>query len=207
MSDCQAGMGGGGLGVDDGGPCADDGLCTGGTGCRADDGGARAQAEAPAHALAPALSFQGLSFSYPDSPAPVLEDVCLSIEPGAFALLVGDTGSGKSTLLSLVKPQIAPVGRRAGSVRVFGRPVDDLSDEESARTVGFVFQDPDNQIVCDSVWHEMAFGLENLGVPQAEMRRRVAEAGYFLAWATGFAAPRTRSRAGANNFWPWHPRW
>ena len=104
MSDCQAGMGGGGLGVDDGGPCADDGLCTGGTGCRADDGGARAQAEAPAHALAPALAFQGLTFSYPDSPAPVLEDVCLSIEPGAFALLVGDTGSGKSTLLSLVKP-------------------------------------------------------------------------------------------------------
>lgn len=186
MSDCQAGMGGGGLGVDDGGPCADDGLCTGGTGCRADDGGARAQAEAPAHALAPALSFQGLSFSYPDSPAPVLEDVCLSIEPGAFALLVGDTGSGKSTLLSLVKPQIAPVGRRAGSVRVFGRPVDDLSDEESARTVGFVFQDPDNQIVCDSVWHEMAFGLENLGVPQAEMRRRVAEAGYFFGMGDWF---------------------
>ncbi len=94
MSDCQAGTGNRGLGVDDGGPCADDGLCTGGTGCRADDGGARAQAEAPAHALAPALSFQGLTFSYPDSPAPVLEDVCLSIEPGAFALLVGDTGSG-----------------------------------------------------------------------------------------------------------------
>ena len=186
MSDCQAGMGGGGLGVDDGGPCADDGLCTGGTGCRADDGGARAQAEAPAHALAPALSFQGLSFSYPDSPAPVLEDVCLSIEPGAFALLVGDTGSGKSTLLSLVKPQIAPAGCRAGSVRVFGRPVGGLSDEESARTVGFVFQDPDNQIVCDSVWHEMAFGLENLGVPQAEMRRRVAEAGYFFGMGDWF---------------------
>lgn len=61
-------------------------------------------------------------------------------------------------MLSLVKPQIAPAGSKQGSVRVFGRNVEDLSNEESARTVGFVFQDPDNQIVCDSVWHEMAFG-------------------------------------------------
>lgn len=69
---------------------------------------------------------------------------------------------------------------------MFGRPVGGLSDEESARTVGFVFQDPDNQIVCDSVWHEMAFGLENLGTPQGEMRRRVAEASYFFGMGPWF---------------------
>lgn len=201
MSDVWVGMGDRGLGTGDEGlyagdeVCADDRLCVDeglyadGAGRRRGDGGDRTHAGTPVQALAPALSFQGLSFSYPDSPVPVLEDVCLSVEPGAFALLVGDTGSGKSTLLSLVKPQIAPAGRQAGSVRVFGRPAGDLSDEESARTVGFVFQDPDNQIVCDSVWHEMAFGMESLGVPQAEMRRRVAEAGYFFGMGEWFRSP------------------
>ena len=104
---------------------------------------------------------------------------------GAFALLVGGTGSGKSTLLSLAKPQIAPAGDRAGQVRVFGRPVDGL-DGAAACEVGYVFQDPDNQIVCDSVWHEMSFGLENLGTPQGEMRRRVAEASYFFGMGPWF---------------------
>lgn len=138
---------------------------------------------------ASALSLEGLSFSYPDSPSPVLVDVDMDVERGAFALLVGDTGSGKSTLLSLVKEQVAPAGVRSGSLRVFGRPIEELSCEESARTVGFVFQDPDNQIVCDSVWHEMAFGLENLGIPQPEMRRRVAEAGYFFGMGEWFRSP------------------
>lgn len=136
-----------------------------------------------------ALAVEGLSFSYAGSTKKVLSSVDMRIPQGAFALLVGDTGSGKSTLLSLVKPQIAPAGSREGSVRVFGREVGELSDEESARTVGFVFQDPDNQVVCDSVWHEMAFGLENLGVPQAEMRRRVAEAGYFFGMGEWFHSP------------------
>ena len=134
----------------------------------------------------PALAIEGLSFSYAGSDERVLADITASIPQGAFALLVGDTGSGKSTLLSLVKPQIAPAGERTGSVRAFGREVSGLSDEEAATTVGFVFQDPDNQVVCDSVWHEMAFGLENLGVPQAEMRRRVAEAGYFFGMGDWF---------------------
>ena len=109
----------------------------------------------------------------------------MAVPAGAFALLVGGTGSGKSTLLSLAKPQIAPAGDRAGQVRVFGRPVDDL-DGAAACEVGYVFQDPDNQIVCDSVWHEMAFGLENLGTPQGEMRRRVAEASYFFGMGPWF---------------------
>lgn len=136
-----------------------------------------------------ALAVEGLSFSYAGSAEKVLTGVDMRVPQGAFALLVGDTGSGKSTLLSLVKPQIAPAGSREGLVRVFGREVGELSDEESARTVGFVFQDPDNQVVCDSVWHEMAFGLENLGVPQTEMRRRVAEAGYFFGMGEWFHSP------------------
>lgn len=132
-----------------------------------------------------ALAYDDVTFRYPGSRGDVLSGVSMAVPAGAFALLVGGTGSGKSTLLSLAKPQIAPAGDRAGQVRVFGRPVDDL-DGAAACEVGYVFQDPDNQIVCDSVWHEMAFGLENLGTPQGEMRRRVAEASYFFGMGPWF---------------------
>lgn len=132
-----------------------------------------------------ALAYDDVTFRYPGSHGDVLSGVSMAVPAGAFALLVGGTGSGKSTLLSLAKPQIAPVGDRAGQVRVFGRPVDDLDGAEACE-VGYVFQDPDNQIVCDSVWHEMAFGLENLGTPQGEMRRRVAEASYFFGMGPWF---------------------
>lgn len=132
-----------------------------------------------------ALAYDDVTFRYPGSHGDVLSGVSMAVPAGAFALLVGGTGSGKSTLLSLAKPQIAPAGDRAGQVRVFGRGVDGL-DGAAACEVGYVFQDPDNQIVCDSVWHEMAFGLENLGTPQGEMRRRVAEASYFFGMGPWF---------------------
>lgn len=132
-----------------------------------------------------ALAYDDVTFRYSGSRGDVLSGVSMAVPAGAFALLVGGTGSGKSTLLSLAKPQIAPAGDRAGQVRVFGRPVDGL-DGAAACEVGYVFQDPDNQIVCDSVWHEMAFGLENLGTPQGEMRRRVAEASYFFGMGPWF---------------------
>ena len=132
-----------------------------------------------------ALAYDDVTFRYPGSRGDVLSGVSMAVPAGAFALLVGGTGSGKSTLPSLAKPQIAPAGDRAGQVRVFGRPVDDLDGAEACE-VGYVFQDPDNQIVCDSVWHEMAFGLENLGTPQGEMRRRVAEASYFFGMGPWF---------------------
>lgn len=132
-----------------------------------------------------ALAYDNVTFRYPGSHGDVLSGVSMAVPAGAFALLVGGTGSGKSTLLSLAKPQIAPAGDRAGQVRVFGRPVDGL-DGAAACEVGYVFQDPDIQIVCDSVWHEMSFGLENLGTPQGEMRRRVAEASYFFGMGPWF---------------------
>lgn len=132
-----------------------------------------------------ALAYDDVAFRYPGSHGDVLSGVSMAVPAGAFALLVGGTGSGKSTLLSLAKPQIAPAGDRSGRVRVFDRPVDDL-DAAEACEVGYVFQDPDNQIVCDSVWHEMAFGLENLGTPQGEMRRRVAEVSYFFGMGPWF---------------------
>ena len=128
----------------------------------------------------PAIEVRGLSFAYPGADAAVLEGLDWSVPQGAFALLVGGTGSGKSTLLSLLKPEIAPTGECAGELRVLGEDVADMDVRASAERVGYVFQDPENQIVCETVWHEMAFGLENLGVPRDEMRRRVAETSYFF---------------------------
>lgn len=134
----------------------------------------------PCEADAPAIEVRSLSFTYPGAAAPVLDGLDWSVPRGAFALLVGGTGSGKSTLLSLLKPEIAPTGECSGGLRVLGESVADMDARASAERVGYVFQDPENQIVCETVWHEMAFGLENLGMPQDEMRRRVAETSYFF---------------------------
>lgn len=129
---------------------------------------------------APAIEVRGLSFAYPGAEAPVLEGLDWRVPQGAFALLVGGTGSGKSTLLSLLKPEIAPAGERTGDARVLGENVAGMDVRASAERVGYVFQDPENQIVCETVWHEMAFGLESLGMSRDEMRRRVAETSYFF---------------------------
>lgn len=120
----------------------------------------------------------------------VLHDVSLTVPRGAFCLLVGPTGCGKTTLLRLCKPELAPVGERLGEIRVLGRDVDELARDpvRSATSVGYVAQDPENQIVCDTVWREMAFGLESVGIPEPEMRRRVAETCYYLGMEPWFRA-------------------
>ena len=133
-----------------------------------------------------ALSFDHATFAYAGSDEPALLDVCLDVPEGAFALLAGATGSGKSTLLRLAKPEIAPMGELSGEVRAFGEDVRGLDAVSSARAVGYVFQSPDAQMVCDTVWHEMAFGLENLGTPEPEMRRRVAETATYLGMGPWF---------------------
>ena len=143
-----------------------------------------------------ALEFDSVSFSYAGATSPVLLDVSFAVPEGAFALLIGATGSGKSTLLRLAKPEIAPAGRLGGSVRVFGTDPRELGAQASARAVGYVFQSPDAQIVCDTVWHELAFGLENLGVPEPEMRRRVAETCNFLGVEPWFRARTTELSGG-----------
>jgi len=126
-----------------------------------------------------ALKISELSFSYPQG-RQVLSDVSLTLQQGSFTLLSGATACGKTTLLRSLKPELAPVGNKTGSVVLFGKDTRALSVLESSTLVGYVSQSPENQIVCDTVWHELAFGLENLGVCADEMRRRVAEAAYFF---------------------------
>ncbi|MEG0072271.1 MAG: ATP-binding cassette domain-containing protein [Raoultibacter sp.] len=127
-----------------------------------------------------ALSFSEVSFTYPDAAAPVLRDLSWTVAAGSFTLLVGATGSGKTTLLRCSKPELAPAGQRRGIIEVFGCAVEGMDARTSATHVGYVAQNPANQIVCDTVWHEMAFGLENLGVSPVMMRRRVAEVAHFF---------------------------
>ena len=140
-----------------------------------------------------ALEFKNVSFSYAvpggRTGAAVLQGASFEVAQGAFALLVGSTGSGKSTLLRLAKPELRPEGKLSGEVRVLGRDVQSLSLAESAQLIGLVLQDPASQAVCDSVWHEMAFGLENLGMPQAEMGRRIAETCTYLGMGGWFQVP------------------
>ena len=126
-----------------------------------------------------ALQLRNVGFSYPGGTA-VLDGVSLSVQQGEFVLLTGATGMGKTTLLRLCKPEVAPHGKLSGEILLFGQPARSLDAQASAQTVGYVFQSPQNQIVCDTVWHEMAFGLENLGVSEGLMRLRIAETCYFL---------------------------
>ena len=125
------------------------------------------------------LHVSNLSFKYPGSDIPALRDVSFDVAPGEFITIFGPSGCGKTTLLRLIKKELAPYGEAMGEILYCGRPVQKLSAAESSE-MGFVMQRPEGQIVTDTVWHELAFGLENLGLPSDVIRRRVAEtAAYF----------------------------
>ena len=125
------------------------------------------------------LQTEHLSFTYPaeeeqEVPTAALEEVTLSIEEGSFVVVLGHNGSGKSTLAKHMNAVLLPSG---GAVYVAGM---DTRNEalllEIRRRVGMVFQNPDNQIVANVVEEDVAFAPENLGVPTAEIRRRVDDA-------------------------------
>ena len=126
------------------------------------------------------LKIENLTFSYPQSERRVLDNISFAIEEGEFCVLCGATGSGKSTLLRLCKREIAPVGQASGRILLRKTPTEQLSPKDAAKRIGFVCQQPDQQIVCDKVWHELAFGLENMGLSQGEIARRVAEMASYL---------------------------
>ena len=126
------------------------------------------------------LTLEGLSFTYPDAKAPALCNVDLRIEDGEFLTLMGATGSGKSTLLRLLKPELRQNGTLSGRVLLDGKDIGGLTARESASAVGFVAQNPEEQIVTDKVWHELAFTLESLGARRELIARRIAEIAAFF---------------------------
>lgn len=126
------------------------------------------------------LQIKHFSFAYPEQKRLTLTDIDLSVGRGEFLVLCGPSGCGKSTLLRQLKTVLAPHGERQGEIRFAGRPLAELDQREQSARIGFVQQSPDNQIVTDKVWHELAFGLESLGLDTPTIRRRVAEmASYF----------------------------
>ena len=126
------------------------------------------------------LEIQDLSFAYPEEEKRALDHVNLTIEEGEFLVLCGRSGCGKSTLLTHLKTPLTPHGKRKGEILFQGMPLSDMSNRDQSRKIGYVLQNPDNQIVTDKVWHELAFGLESLGYSTPDIRIRVAEmASYF----------------------------
>ena len=122
------------------------------------------------------FNIENLTFSYAAAKGRhSLENVSLKVEQGEFLVLCGKSGSGKSTLLRHLKTVLTPNGKRTGEILFRGVPLSKVSDREQAKKIGFVMQNPDDQIVTDKVWHELAFGLESLGCDQKTMRARVAE--------------------------------
>ena len=132
------------------------------------------------------FTIRDLTFSYPEQTQPALRSLSLTVERGEFLVLCGPSGCGKSTLLRQLKTVLAPHGRRTGELLLEGRPLDSLSQREQAERIGFVQQSPENQLVTDKVWHELAFGLESLGYDTPTIRRRVAEMASFFGIQTWF---------------------
>ena len=117
-----------------------------------------------------------LSFSYPTAKGKKsLDGVSLSIEKGEYIVLCGKSGSGKTTLLRQLKSVLAPHGKKQGEILFNGTPIEKVNQRVQSAKIGYVMQNPDDQIVTDKVWHELAFGLESLGCDQKTMRARVAE--------------------------------
>ena len=126
------------------------------------------------------FEIKNLSFTYPTKNTPVLKNINQCVNEGEFLLIFGKSGSGKTTLLNHLKTVMTPYGIQQGEIMYMGRRLDETSEKRQAAEIGYVLQNPDQQIVTDKVWHELVFGLENLGIEQDEMHRRVAETANFF---------------------------
>ncbi|WP_339317526.1 energy-coupling factor transporter ATPase [Paenibacillus sp. FSL R10-2734] len=127
-----------------------------------------------------------LSFTFPEQEQAALSNINLTIASGDFITICGKSGCGKSTLLRQLKSILTPHGTRQGAIYYKGQPVEEIDGRTQAAEIGYVLQSPDNQIVTDKVWHELAFGLESLGYDNSTIRLRVAEMASFFGIQTWF---------------------
>ncbi|WP_124098549.1 ATP-binding cassette domain-containing protein [Ruminococcus sp. Marseille-P6503] len=129
---------------------------------------------------------EDLSFAYPESDVNAIENVSFSVFSGEFMTLCGPSGCGKSTLLRHFKTVLSPHGRRSGRVLFKEAVLNDITADVQSSEIGFVGQSPDDQIVTDKVWHELAFGLESLGLDSDTIRRKTAETAAFFGIQSWF---------------------
>lgn len=122
----------------------------------------------------------GLNFEYALADHKSLNDVSLSVDSSDFITVAGSSGSGKTTLLRQMKPELWPVGKRTGEIYFEGHKISELSAADSAQNIGMVFQSPDDQLVMDNVIQELAFSLENIGLPASTIQKRISELVSFL---------------------------
>ncbi len=125
-------------------------------------------------------SFKHVDFTYPEGEKKALRNVSFTVQQGEFVILCGPSGCGKSTLLRHLKTCLTPHGLFSGEIHYQGIPLSAMSQREQAQQIGYVLQSPENQVVTDKVWHELAFGLESLGYDTPTIRRRVAEIAAFF---------------------------
>ncbi len=133
-----------------------------------------------------AFEIKNFTFTYPEQERVVLQDVSMTLQQGDFVVLAGHSGCGKSTMLRQFKTVLVPHGEKQGDILYNGIPLDAIDTRTQASKIGFVLQDPDAQIVTDKVWHELAFGLESLGVDTPAIRGRVAEMASFFGIQSWF---------------------
>lgn len=132
------------------------------------------------------IKVKELNFTYPLAKSKALNGVSFDVEESDFVVVCGKSGCGKSTLLRQLKKNLIPFGDKEGSVLYEGTEIAELDDALSTAQIGFVQQNPDNQLVTDKVWHELAFGLESLGLDNQTIKRRVAEMASFFDIQTWF---------------------
>lgn len=126
------------------------------------------------------IDIKNLTFKYAGNEIDTLDDVSISIDSGEFVVVCGESGCGKTTLLNLLKPTLSPNGIKNGTISFLEKPIEQHDERQIASDIGFVMQNPDSQIVTDKVWHELVFGLENIGTPTNIMKRRVGEMASFF---------------------------
>ncbi|WP_205685033.1 ABC transporter ATP-binding protein [Bacillus pseudomycoides] len=125
---------------------------------------------------------KNLAFTYADEKVQALTGVSLAVSQGEFIVLAGGSGCGKTTLLKHFKKELLPIGRRTGSMYYNGTSLLEMPDLLSAQEVGMVFQNPENQLVMDTVIQELAFSLENVGLETSIIQKRIAELISFLGF-------------------------
>lgn len=139
---------------------------------------------------------ENLTFKYPSADEYAISDISLEILSGEFVTVCGPSGCGKSTLLRLLKSAISPHGEKTGKILFGGLDLSQIDFRSQTAQIGFVMQSPENQIVTDKVWHELAFGLESLGVGNSEIRARVAEMASFFGMEEWFHKKTTELSGG-----------